>query len=186
MGLLVPEQDSEKSLIEKAIQRDRSAFTALYDRYVDQVYRHVYYKLSNRTEAEDITQETFVKAWKAIHKFKQTGAPFVAWLITIARHLIADHYKKRPNLVNLDDLVLPASDHPSSDPQRMAEASFNQEMVRKAVLKLKDDQQKVVMMRFIDGLSYAEIAQALGKSEGAVRVIQFRALSGLKQILPQD
>ena len=149
-------EESEQSLIEKAIQRDRSAFTALYDRHVDQVYRHVYYKLSNQNEAEDITQETFVKAWKAIDRYKPTPAPFVAWLITIARHLIADHYKRRPNLVNLDDVVLPASDLPGSDPERVAEASLNRDLVRKAVLNLKEDQQKVVMMHFIDGLYYAE------------------------------
>jgi RNA polymerase sigma-70 factor (ECF subfamily) len=186
MELSVPEQDSEDHLVQQAIQRDRTAFTALYDRHVDQVYRHVYYKVSNQADAEDITQEAFVKAWKAIHKYKRTEAPFVAWLITIARNLIADHYKRRPNLVNLDELVEQAPPQPLSDPERLAEVSFNRDVVKQAVLKLEGDKQKVIMMRFIDGFSYEEIALALNKSEGAIRVIQYRALNELRRWVKRE
>jgi RNA polymerase sigma-70 factor, ECF subfamily len=182
----LPDQPSESDLVGRAIQRDREAFTCLYDRCVDQIYRHVYYKVSNQADAEDITQETFVKAWKAIDRYRDTGSPFAAWLITIARNLIADHYKRRPNLVNLDDLAEQLAAHPSTEPEKLAEAAFNQETVRRAVLKLKPDQQQVVMMRFIDGFSYEEIARALNKSQGAVRVIQFRALNELKKWLKRD
>jgi len=186
MESALPDQPSESVLVARAIQRDREAFTRLYDRCVDQIYRHVYYKVSNHADAEDITQETFVKAWKAIDRYRQTESPFAAWLITIARNLIVDHYKKRPNLVNLDDLAdhLPA--HPSTDPEKIAEAAYSQEVIKRAVLKLKGDQQQVIMMRFIDGFSYEEIARALNKSQGAVRVIQFRALNELKKWLKRD
>jgi RNA polymerase sigma-70 factor, ECF subfamily len=180
------EQESEEYLVQRAIQRDRPAFTALYDRYVDQVFRHVYYRVSNQTDAEDITQEAFVRAWKAIDRYKRTEAPFAAWLITIARNLIVDHYKRKPNTVNLDDVVEQAPHQTVSDPERLAESSFNRDLVRRAIAKLKGDQQQVVTMRFIDGFSYEEIAQAMNKSQGAVRVIQYRALNELRQWLKRE
>ncbi len=83
----------ERELVELAIKGDRAAFTALYDLHVSQVYRHVHYRVYSPAEAEDITQETFIKAWKAIERFRITGAPFVAWLLTIAHNLILDYYK---------------------------------------------------------------------------------------------
>jgi RNA polymerase sigma-70 factor, ECF subfamily len=182
----VPGQESEDFLVQQAIQRDRTAFTTLYDRHVDQVYRHVYSKVSNQADAEDITQEAFVKAWKAIHKYRKTESPFIAWLITIARNLIADHYKKRTDHVNLDDVVEKSPAQPLSDPERLAEAGFNRDLVKQAVLKLEGDKQKVIMMRFIDGFSYEEIAQAMNKSEGAIRVIQYRALNELRRWVKRD
>jgi RNA polymerase sigma-70 factor (ECF subfamily) len=169
----VPE--SEHDLVQQAIKRDRAAFTALYERHVDQVYRHIYYRVFNQIEAEDITQDTFVKAWKAIDNYKNTGAPFAAWLFIISRNLIADHYKKKPKHLNIDE-----------DPEGMAEANLNKELVKNAVLKLKGDKQQVIIMRFIDGFSYEEIARALNKNEGAVRMIQCRGLIELRQLLKRE
>jgi RNA polymerase sigma-70 factor, ECF subfamily len=179
-------QESEKDLVQQAIKRNRAAFTILYDRYVDQVYRHVYYKVSNQHDAEDITQVTFVKAWKAIDKYTTTGAPFAAWLFTISRNLIADHYKKRPQQVNIDEVDGEKLVDQDSDPEGLAEEHFDETTVKQAVLRLKGDKQQVIMMRFIDGFGYAEIARALKKNEGAVRVIQYRALAELRQLLQRD
>jgi RNA polymerase sigma-70 factor (ECF subfamily) len=89
-----PVHDSEDYLVRQAIKRDKAAFTVLYERCIDQVYRHVYYKVSSHADAEDITQEAFVKAWKAVDKYKRTGAPFVAWVISIAGNIVIDHYRK--------------------------------------------------------------------------------------------
>ncbi len=182
----LPAHESEDYLVEQAIKRDRAAFTALYERCIDQVYRHVYYRVSNHDYAEDITQETFVKAWKAIDKYKRTGAPFVTWLITIAGHLVIDHYRSRQNTTNIDDVVEEVPDKQVSDPQALAEANFNSAIIKEAVLKLNGDKQRVILMHFIDGFSYEEIARALHKSEGAVRVIQYRALGDLKRLLKRD
>lgn len=175
-------QGTEESLVERAVQRDRAAFTALYDKYVDRIYRHVYYRVSNQSEAEDITQEVFIRAWKAINKYKRRGAPFVAWLLAIAHNLVVDYYKTRKESIPLDEArAVGGSDE--TNPEAMTEASLNRSYIRNAVSKLKGDKQKVILMRFIEGFSYGEIAQLLNKSEGAVRVIQHRALGDLRRML---
>jgi RNA polymerase sigma-70 factor (ECF subfamily) len=102
--LEAPTEHAENSLIQQALNHDHGAFTSLYELYVERVFRHVYYHLSDRSEAEDITQEVFVRAWKAISHYKNTGAPFMAWLITIARHLITDHFRAKKKLVTLNDM----------------------------------------------------------------------------------
>jgi RNA polymerase sigma-70 factor (ECF subfamily) len=173
---------SEESLIKQAVQHDREAFANLYDRYVDYIYKHVYYLVSNKSDAEDITQEVFIKAWKAIHKYDNTRGHFVAWLIRIARNLVADYYrakKKEGRLVELEA----SSQTGETNPDAITEASLNRSHVRKAILKLKEEKQKVILMHFVDGFSYKEIAKVLNKSEGAVRVIQYRALNDLKRML---
>ena len=175
-------QGTEESLVERAVQRDRAAFTALYDKYVDRIYRYVYYRVSNQSEAEDITQEVFIRAWKAINKYKRRGAPFVAWLFTIAHNLVVDYYKTRKESIPLDEArAIGGSDENS--PEAMTEASLNRSHIRNAISKLKGDKQKVILMRFIEGFSYGEIARLLNKSEGAVRVIQHRALGDLRRML---
>ncbi len=186
MELSVPVHESEDYLVQQAIKRDRTAFTALYERCVDKVYRHVYYRISNQADAEDITQEAFVKAWKAIEKYKRTGAPFVTWLITIADNLVADHYKSRQKTVITDEVYEKNPSNQVSDPEGLAEVNFNNTLIKEAILKLKGDKQKVILMHFIDGFSYEEIAKALKKSEGAIRVIQYRALDDLRHLLKRD
>jgi RNA polymerase sigma-70 factor, ECF subfamily len=178
--------DTEDKLVQQAVKRDRAAFTALYDLYVTKVYRHVYYKVSNRADTEDITQEVFIRAWKAIDKYQRTGIPFVAWLNTIAGHLVIDHYRKKKEAVNIDDVADEIPDNQSPNPESLAEANFRSAQVKEAVLKLKGDKQKVILMHFIDDLSYEETARALHKSEGAIRVIQHRALGDLKRLLKRD
>ena len=179
-------QQSEDYLVQQAIQRDRAAFAALYERCVDQFYRHVYYKVSSHADAEDITQEAFVKAWKSIDKYKNTGAPFVTWIIVIANNLVIDHYRKQQKVVITDEIYEVNPHNQNPDPAREAEVNLDNAIIKKAVLKLKGDKQKVIMMHFIDGLTYEEISRALNKSEGAIRVIQYRALGELKRFLKRD
>jgi RNA polymerase sigma-70 factor (ECF subfamily) len=177
---------SEHELVAKAIQRDRTAFTTLYERCVNQVYRHVYYRISSQTDAEDITQEVFVRAWKAIHKYKSTETPFVAWLITIAGNLIIDHYRRQQKIVMTNEIPDNQPDQQILEPDKQAEVNFNRVIINKAVLKLKGDKQRVILMHFIDDLSYEEVAKALNKSEGAIRVIQYRALRDLRRWLQRE
>ena len=175
-------QESEDSLVQRAIERDKAAFATLYDNHVDQIYRHVYYRVYNQTDAEDITQEVFIRAWKAIGKYKKTGAPFVTWLIAIAHNLVIDHHRAKKNLVPLDEVEYSRQNDEAS-PETIAETSFNVRYMRNAISELKEEKQKVILMRFIDGFSYGEIAKALNKSEGAIRVIQYRALNDLRHML---
>ena len=175
-------QNSEGSLVKRAVRRDRVAFATLYNKYVVQVYRHVYYRAPSLADAEDITQEVFIRAWKAIDKYKRTAAPFVTWLIAVARNLIADHYKARKKTVSLEEAEVPIQSDEAS-PEVIAETSLNRSYVKNAISKLKGDKQKVILMHFIDGFGYGEIARILNKSEGTVRVIQYRALNDLRRIL---
>ena len=177
-------RNAEAILIDRAVAGDRNAFSALYDTHVTRVYHHTYYLTSNTVLAEDITQEVFIKAWKSINKYTRTGAPFIAWLNTIARHLVIDHYRSKKREIPVEEA--PVIIDNDSNPGILAEASFEREHIRKAVLKLKGVKQKVILMRFISGMSYREIGEALHKKEGAVRVIQFRALKDLKAILERD
>jgi RNA polymerase sigma-70 factor (ECF subfamily) len=175
-------RDTDDYLVEMAVQRDRASFTALYERYVTRVYRHVYYRVPDQADAEDITQEVFTRAWQAIDKYRKTGTPFAAWLITIASNLITDYYKHRRKMPVAEGDGVEAGEM-ATDPAVIAETSYSRAEIKNAVHKLKGDKQKVIMMHFIDGFSYEEIAKALKKSEGAIRVIQYRALNELRKML---
>ncbi|MFC1899198.1 RNA polymerase sigma factor [Chloroflexota bacterium] len=175
--------DIEK-LLDRAINGDGDAFGRLYDMHVDRVYRHIYYQVSNTANAEDLTQQVFIKAWQAIGRYKKTASPFLAWLIKISHNLVIDFYRsKKPEMYIEFDIV---DTKLETDPAYLLEEQFNRQQIRQAILKLKGDQQQVIMMRFIEDFSYAEIATALGKREGTIRVILHRGLAKLKTILDKD
>ena len=174
--------NSEVYLLQQAVRRDRTAFSTLYDLHIDRVYKFVFYWLPSQADAEDITQEVFFRAWRSIDKYKVSESPFIAWLITIARNLVNSHYRSAKKLVPLDDMD-PAGD---SNPQKEAEINFTRDYIRDAIMKLKGDKQSVIQMRFISEMSYEEVAKAMNKSEGAVRVLQYRALKELKSIMEKS
>ncbi len=173
-------RDSELALVQQAASGDQTAFAALYEMHADRVYRHVHFQVLDGHDAEDITQEVFIKAWRSLPRYKHTGAPFVSWLIVIARNAIVDHFRSKKDVRDLDESNEPES---GSDPVASVEAKFGRAEIRDAVMRLKGDKRTVVMMHFIDGFSYEEIAKAMGKSEGTIRVIQHRALKDMKDIL---
>src|SRR5512140_933290 len=111
----------ETILLRQAVNGDQSAFAALYELHVDRVFRHVRYQVQSDPDAEDITQEVFVKAWKSLKKYKPTGAPFVSWLIVIARNCIADHFRSKKSVRDLDEISEPVG---GPDPATTLEASF--------------------------------------------------------------
>ena len=177
-------QNEVDILVGRAKGGDADAFGRLYDMHVDRVYRHIYYRVGNVTDAEDLTQLVFIKAWQAIGRYKKTASPFLSWLIRISHNLVIDFYRSN-KIRTYSDLDIVAS-KPESSPEYQVEAQFDQQQIRRAILELPGDQQQVVLMRFIEGFSYSEIADSLGKSEGAVRVIQHRALARLRKILQKD
>jgi len=175
---------TEVLLVQRAISRDADAFGRLFDMYVDRVYRHVYYRVGNVADAEDLTQQVFLKAWQAIDRYKRTASPFLAWLMTISHNLIVDFYRTKKDKTYLEAEVM--ADDLASSPERIAEARFEQQQLRRAILQLRSDQQQVILLRFVEGFQYAEIAALLGKSEGAIRVILHRALVVLRRILERE
>ena len=168
-------------LVDKAINGDGDAFRMLYDIHVDRVYRHIYYRVGNSADTEDLTQQVFIRAWQAIGRYKRTASPFLAWLIRISHNLVIDFYRSSKSEVPIDSDIPDTG--PGTTPVHLAEARFNREEMRRAINKLNGDQQQVILMRFIEDFSYAEIAAALGKSEGAVRVIVHRGLVKMRTIL---
>ena len=174
----------EALLVQRAVNRDAEAFGRLYDMHVNRVYRHIYYRVGNTADAEDLVQQVFLKAWQAIDRYKKTASPFLAWLITISHNLVVDFYRTRKDKSYLDASVIPGD--LQSSPERLAEARFEQQRLRRGILQLSGDEQQVVMLRFIEGFQFREIASLLGKKEGAIRVILHRALVKLRHILEKE
>ena len=171
-------------LVEKSIAGDAESFGQLYDLYIDRIYRHLYYRVGNADVAEDLAAQVFLNAWRAVGRYRLTGRPFIVWLLSIAHNLLVDYYRAKRESTSIDDVIIPSSD--ADDPVSLAEKSFASAVMRQAIRKLKRDQQVVVVMRYIDGMEYPEIAAVLKKSEGAVRVILHRALVALRGIMGKD
>jgi RNA polymerase sigma-70 factor (ECF subfamily) len=174
----------EAMLVQRAIGRDAKAFGRLYDMHVDRVYRHIHYRVGNEADAEDLTQQVFFKAWQAIDRYKKMTSPFIAWLMTISHNLVVDFYRTKKDKAYLEAETL-AGDS-VSNPERAAEVSLEQQRLWRAILQLGSDEQKVVILRFMEGFEFAEIASVLKKKEGNVRVILHRALVKLRNILEDD
>ena len=168
-------------LVEEAVGGDANAFGRLYDMYVDRIYRHACYRVGSTEDAEDLTQQVFLRAWQAIGRYKKTSSPFLTWLMRISHNLVIDFYRSKKDKTYLDFEIASSDSH--SNPERVVEMEFDQQQLRRAILRLSADQQQVILMSFIEGFSYSEIASTLGKSEGAIRVIQHRALKKMRNIL---
>lgn len=179
----------EHSLIAAAVDGDVHAFSALYDIHLSRVYRHVYFRVGNHVEAEDVTQQVFVNAWQSIRGYRRTGAPFIAWLMAIAHNQIVSLYRVRTrrHQLNLDDLEWePEAEQRWANPEAEILSSLDRQSVRRAILNLKPEQQQVIVMRFVENFASKEIAAMLNKSHGNIRVIQHRALTELRRNLEGD
>jgi len=171
---------TDHRLVDRASGGDREAFGELYDRHVMPVYRHVYCMVNDRQLAEDLTAQTFLQALQAIARYEERGLPFRAWLLRIAKNLAISHWRTQRNHNSSRNN---GSDRAISSPELFCEAKLREEEVWRAVHSLRGDQRQAIILRFVDGLSYPDVAQVLGKSIGAVRVIQYRALSALRRAL---
>ncbi|MCL5962594.1 MAG: sigma-70 family RNA polymerase sigma factor [Chloroflexi bacterium] len=176
--------EREQILVDAAIGGDTQAFAALYDQHLERVYRYVHYWVSNRADAEDLTQQVFLNAWRAIGRYRRTGASFVAWLLTIAHNVVMSFYRRAKEMRYLD--LEPVSSQRWADPEAEALARYDRVAVRRAILRLKPEQQQVITMRFIERFDYADIGAILGKTEGNVRVIQHRAIAELRRLLAHE
>jgi len=170
-----------ESLVDRAVKGDAEAFGRLYDIYADRIYRHIYYRTGNVEDARDLVQEVFVKAWRALPRYKKMKTPFLGWLFTISHNRVIDYYRTKKDYTYLNSEIIMVDRGKS--PEELTEARFTQQEVRKAILRLPPDQQQVIIMSFIDGFEYSEIAAALNKTEGNIRVIIHRALKKLRETL---
>lgn len=174
--------DGEEKLIRSAVGGDSSAFGSLYDHYQPAIYRFVVVKVGSREEAEDITHHVFLSAWAKVKTYKHRGHPFSSWLYQIARNLVIDHYRSRKSDVSLEKLDPDSSVIPAAE-QFDLSAKLEFEKVYAAVMQLKPDYQDVIILRFIEDLPLKEVAGILKKTEGAVKLIQHRAIKELRKIV---
>jgi RNA polymerase sigma-70 factor (ECF subfamily) len=172
--------EREKTLVQRAIKHDHEAFAQLYDRFVDKIYKYIYYKIGSKTEAEDLTGQVFLKAWEAIGHYQYTERPFAAWLYRIAHNLIVDHFRTKRDATSLDDIT--SLEHPGTDLDEIVDHHLTAESLRRALKRLTRDQQQVIILRFLEGYNTAEVAEMMGKQPGAIRTLQHRALAGLNVI----
>ena len=175
------EQD-EITLIRKATEGEAPAFGVLYDKYQPSIYRFIFLKVSHREEAEDLTHQVFLSAWEHMGSFHHGDVPFASWLYRIARNKVIDYYrthKAHTSLENVPDEIIALDARTANQ----IDTHLQLERVYQALMELSDDQRDIIIMRFVNELSYKDIAHALGKNQATVRVIQYRALARLKKSL---
>jgi RNA polymerase sigma-70 factor (TIGR02952 family) len=173
-----------RDLVKLAQSGDTDAFGMLYDGYMEKIYRYIFFRVTDEQTAEDLTSQVFCKAWENLNRYKSTGAPFGAWLYTIARNAVIDHYRTRKETVSLEEVTSLASDGPA--PEDQTELKFELETLNEALQVLTDEQQQVLVLKFIAGMSTDEIADQLGKRAGAIRALQMRGLQALSRVLGEE
>ncbi|MCW2899740.1 MAG: polymerase, sigma-24 subunit, subfamily [Streptosporangiaceae bacterium] len=175
-----------KSLVLRASDGEAEAFAALYVAYAGQIYRYVYARVGAHALAEDLTSDTFLRALRRIGDFTWQGTDFGAWLVTIARNLVADHFKSSRYRLEICASELPDNGRYEDGPERALLESVTSRALLAAVRRLGSEQRECVVLRFLYGLSVAETAEIMRKKSGAVKALQYRAMRSLARMLPQD
>ena len=174
-----------RRLVEFAQQGDREALEALYLLHFDRIYSYLHMSVGNRHDAEDLTTQTFLKMLEAIGRFRWRSAPFSAWLFRIAHNLAMDHFRATKRWQPEEEVPEPEGAEASS-----AEDEALQSIGRRSMLELIEnlshDQQQVLTLKFVFNFSNGEAATILGKTEGAVKSLQHRALTSLQKQVARD
>jgi len=173
------------ALVELARTGDKEAFGLLYDHYHVSVYRFLYYRTRSQTLAEDLTSETFFRALRSMNNFRWQGRDFGAWLMTIARNLTTDHFKAGRTRLEMTTEDMSAHDDTTEGPETSVIASLTNEILVEAMKGLPNEQRDCLVMRFLQGMSIAETALALGRSDGAVKQLQLRGVRNLAKLMPE-
>lgn len=167
------------ALVELARSGDRNAFGELYDHYHSAVYRFLYYRVSSVTLAEDLTADTFFRALRGMSSFRWQGRDFGAWLMTIARNLVADHFKAGRTRLEHTTEDTETLDSAADSPEREVLATLTGEILRSALNELPREQRECIVLRFLDGMSIAETAEIMHRSSGAIKQLQLRGIRNL-------
>lgn len=177
-------RDKELALIRRAQEGDKQAIGEIYRMHVDVIYRYIWARVRDDNATEDLTAQVFLKALEGLPSYRPSGKPFLAWLYRIAYARVVDHWRKQERRaeVALED-TLPARE---PRPEELLEAEADWVTAIDLVAQLTDDQQDVVILRFIGEMSLAQVAETLGKTVGATKAIQYRALASLARLLEQQ
>lgn len=171
----------EDALVERA-KTDPTAFGILYEFYVNRIYNYVYYRVGNQHDAEDLTARTFYRALDHIGRYVNRGAPFSAWLYRIAHNLVANWHRDqgRRQIISLDDIKLRARGR--DRPDQVAEDKEEKDELLAAIRRLPPDRQQLLILKFAEGMSNAEIGKVMGRSEGAIKSLYHRTLLSLREM----
>jgi len=178
--------DEEMQLLKRARTYDQAALGELYDRYSGRIYNYVYHRVGDPSQAEELTAQVFLRVLEAVREDRAWRTSFSGWLYRIAHNLVIDHYRRRSRAVQValeDAPVLPAT---RGDPEKAAERALNAEQLRMAIARLTKEQAQVVSLRFLEEMSIAEVAAVMGKSEGAIKALQYRAVLALRNLLETE
>ncbi len=177
----MPEPEfNEEDVLARASQGDRDAFGLLYERYIERIFNYVYYRTGNLHDAEDLTARVFQRAMNHIHNYTDRGVPFSAWLYRIAHNLVANWHRDRSRRqeIPLNDLpVVPSKD---DRPEATLVRSQEQDSLLRLIRQLPSERQTLLILKFVENLSNAEIGQIMGRSEGAVKSLYHRTLLALR------
>jgi RNA polymerase sigma-70 factor (ECF subfamily) len=179
-------ETSDSQLIVRAASGDTAAFGRLYERHLDAIYRYIYFRVSNARDAEDLTEQVFLKAWQALPDYEQQGTPFTSWLYRIAHNAVIDHYRRRDVREAVDPEEIFNWGGTEASSLEWVIAAEETERLADAIGQLPEEQQQVIILRFIEGLDHAAVADILEKSNGACRMIQYRALTTLSRLLTAE
>lgn len=180
-------EDRERliGLVELARGGDAEAFGQLYDHYQPSVYRFLYYRTRSAVVAEDLCSDTFFRALRNMSSFRWQGKDFGAWLMTIARNLATDHFKAGRTRLEMTTEDMGQHDASTEGPENAVIASLTNEVLLEALTQLPNEQRDCLVMRFLQGLSIAETAAVLERSDGAVKQLQLRGVRNLAKLMPE-
>lgn len=173
----------EARFVDQAKSGDPEAFARLYDAYVERVTRYIYFRVSVETDTEDLVSQVFLKAWENLDRYKMGSSPFIAWLYTIARNLVIDHYRTKKDSLPLEEAIALPSEMEMPDEE--AQTRFDLQAMRDALQFLTSDQQQALILKYIAGLPNDSIAKIMNKQEGTVRGLQMRGLQTLSKYMKE-
>jgi len=180
----VTEAEEERFWVERAREGDPEAVGWLYEHYFERIYRYAYLKVGDATEAEDITEQVFLKLLESVNTFRWQGSTFASWLFRIAHNQIVDQVRRNSRHPQVPiEPVAALIQYEGADPHWWAEQSNFRDHLREAISQLTDLQAQVIMLKFVAGLSNAEAAEAMNRTEGAIKALQFSALQNLNKIM---
>ena len=171
---------NDQSALKRAAQGDQEAFGVLYDRYVGRIYSYIYYRTGNQHDAEDLTARVFFRAMRHVGNYKDRGLPLSAWLYRIAHNLVANWHRdnSRRKEIPLDEIILVR--HSGDLPEAVLIDHEEKENLLEVIHRLPADRQQLIILKFVEHLSNAEIGQVMGRSEGAVKSLYHRTLLSLR------
>lgn len=178
--------DNERDLV-IAAKVNPAAFGELYEKYVARIYNYHYRHTSNRAEAEDLTSRTFYRSLRSLQSYRETGAPFQAWLFRIAHNLVVNWYRDHQNrpTVSVDIEDAPRLVSSIISPETWVSTAETQQKLLKVIESLPEDRKALIILKFVDHLSNAEIAEILGRTEGAIKALYHRTLISLKRAMSE-